>query len=134
MSTVLVIDDEPMIRWSIEQTLHAQGHEVISAGTAAEGMTWWRQRRPEIVLLDVRLPDENGLVVLEKICDESTAVAVIVMTAFADSCTPEEATRLGAADYLAKPFDFDELEPIVRRALARRSTAGREAATKDPAA
>jgi two-component system response regulator AtoC len=120
MSTarVLVIDDERMIRWSIEQTLRTAGYEVAVAETAAEGMALFRQRLPEVVFLDVRLPDEDGLTVLKRMKEEGGQdTAVIVMTAFGEIRTAVEAMRLGAYDYLRKPFDFEELEVLVGRAL-----------------
>ncbi len=115
---VLVIDDEQMIRWSVEQTLRAAGHEVAAAETAAEGLALFRQMLPEVVFLDVRLPDEDGLSVLKRMKDDNGQdSAVIVMTAFGEIRTAVEAMRLGAYDYLKKPFDFEELEVIVERAL-----------------
>ncbi len=115
---VLVIDDEPMMCWSIEQTLSAAGCEVSVAETAAEGMALFSQLAPEVVFLDLRLPDEDGLNVLRKMKnDEGRDAAVIVMTAFGEVRTAVEAMRLGAYDYLKKPFDFDELEAIVAQAL-----------------
>ena len=118
MSTVLVIDDERMIRWSIEQTLRPAGYEVSVAATAAEGMALFRQLLPAVVFLDVRLPDEDGLTLLKQMKAESgTDTAVIIMTAFGEIRTAVEAMRAGAYDYLKKPFDFDELEVVVRKAL-----------------
>jgi two-component system response regulator AtoC len=115
---ILVIDDEQMIRWSIEETLRTAGHEVAIAETAAEGMALFRQLLPEVVFLDVRLPDDHGLNVLKRMKDENGAdTAVVVMTAFGEIRTAVEAMRLGAFDYLKKPFDFEELEVIVKRAL-----------------
>jgi DNA-binding NtrC family response regulator len=115
---VLVVDDEQMIRWSIEQTLAAAGHDVAVAASATEGMALFRQFLPEVVFLDVRLPDEDGLSVLKKMKEENgQESAVIVMTAFGEIRTAVEAMRLGAYDYLKKPFDFDELEVVVGRAL-----------------
>ena len=120
MSTakVLVIDDERMIRWSIQQTLQAAGYDVAVAETGGEGMALFRQHLPEVVFLDVRLPDEDGLSVLKRMKEESGSdTAVIVMTAFGEIRTAVEAMRQGAYDYLKKPFDFDELEVIVGKAL-----------------
>ena len=115
---VLVIDDEQMIRWSVAQTLEAVGYEVAMAETAAEGMTLFRQLVPEVVFLDVKLPDSDGLSVLKQIKQESgDETAVIIMTAFGEIRTAVEAMRLGAFEYLKKPFDFDELEVIVSKAL-----------------
>jgi len=118
MSSVLVIDDEQMIRWSIEQTLRPAGYEVSVAGTAAEGMALFRQLLPAVVFLDVHLPDGDGLTLLKQMKAESGAdTAVIIMTAFGEIRTAVEAMRAGAYDYLKKPFDFDELEVVVGKAL-----------------
>ena len=119
MAKVLVIDDEATIRWAIEQTLRTAGHEVAVAETAAEGLALYRQMRPDVVFLDVRLPDQNGLVVLKEIEDErGQETAVIVMSAFGEgSCTQEEALALGAQSCLNKPFRFDELDAVVADAL-----------------
>jgi two-component system, NtrC family, response regulator AtoC len=115
---VLVIDDEQMIRWSVAQTLGAAGYEVAEAATAGEGMTRFREMLPEVVFLDMRLPDGNGMDLLKQMKEESGAdSAVVVMTAFGEIRTAVEAMRLGAFDYLRKPFDFDELEVIVGKAL-----------------
>ena len=121
MPKVLVIDDEHMIRWSIEQTVRSAGYEVATAETAAEGLALFRQLRPAVVFLDVRLPDASGLVVLKQIKDESAPqTAVIVMTAFEEDCSAADAVRLGACGYLKKPFDFDELQTIVGKAVEAR--------------
>lgn len=114
---VLVIDDEQMIRWSIEQTLQRAGYHVAVAETAAEGMTLYRQQMPAVVFLDLRLPDEDGLTILKRMKESDHDAAVIVMTAFGEIRTAVDAMRLGAYDYLKKPFDFDELEVIVKQAL-----------------
>ncbi len=115
---ILVIDDERMIRWSIEQTLSRAGYSVAVAETAAEGLALFGQVAPSIVFLDLRLPDGDGLTVLKKLKEEDGHdCAVIVMTAYGEIRTAVEAMRLGAYDYLKKPFDFDELEVIVDRAL-----------------
>jgi DNA-binding NtrC family response regulator len=119
MAKILVIDDEATIRWAIEQTLRTAGHEVAVAETAAEGLTLFRQTRPDVVFLDIRLPDQNGLVVLKEIEDEpGQETAVIVMSAFGEgTCTEEQALALGAQSCLNKPFRFDELDAVVADAL-----------------
>ena len=115
---VLVVDDEQMIRWSMEQTLRTAGYEVVVAESAAKGLALSRALRPAVVFLDLRLPDGDGLSVLRTLKSENGEdTAVIVMTAFGEISTAVEAMRLGAYDYLKKPFDFDELEVLVGRAL-----------------
>jgi DNA-binding NtrC family response regulator len=115
---VLIIDDEPMIRWAMEETLRTAGYDVAVAATAAEGLAQFSARRPRVVFLDLRLPDEDGFAVLKKIKAEcGNAVAVIVMTAFSELCSAAEAQRLGAYGYLTKPFPFEALEELVAQAL-----------------
>jgi len=116
---VLIIDDEPMIRWAMEQTLRDAGYEVAVAATAAEGMAVFRTRRPRVVFLDLRLPDQDGFAVLERMKEEGGGgSAIILMTAFNELCTAAEARRLGAYDYLKKPFAFDALGTLVDKAVA----------------
>lgn len=115
---VLVIDDELMIRWSIERMLCAGGYEVEVAETAARGLEIFREQSPRVVFLDVRLPDEDGLAVLRKMKQEhGEETAVIIMTAFGEPRTAAEAMELGAYQYLKKPFDFDALQGLVAKAL-----------------
>jgi DNA-binding NtrC family response regulator len=116
---VLIVDDEPMIRWAMEQTLREAGYEVAVAATAAEGMALFHTRRPRVVFLDLRLPDEGGFTVLKRMKEETgDGSAVIMMTAFSELCTAAEARRLGAYDYLEKPFAFESLAALVAEAVA----------------
>jgi DNA-binding NtrC family response regulator len=121
---VLIIDDEHMIRWSVAQTLRAAGHEVALAGTAAEGLALFREFRPDVVFLDVRLPDSNGLTVLQSVkVDQGRDTAVVVMTAHdEDVGSAAEVLRRGAFAYLKKPFDFDRLPLIVAEAVGGRQS------------
>jgi DNA-binding NtrC family response regulator len=115
---VLVIDDEPMIRWAMQQTLGAAGYEVMVAATAGEGMALFRARRPTVIFLDLRLPDDDGFTVLRRIKREGGGdSAVIVMTAFTELGTAAEAMHLGAYAYLEKPFAFDGLDALVAKAV-----------------
>ncbi len=126
MVRVLVVDDEQMIRWCIEQTLGAVGYDVVGAATVAEGMSLLRQVRPDVVFLDVRLPDADGLDILRSVSQQGDCkTAVVVMTAYEDACTAAEAVRLGAVGYLKKPFDFDQLEKVTARAAAAAGANGK---------
>ena len=116
---VLVVDDEEMIRWSIAQTLSAAGYEVVEAGTADDGMRLFRELLPQVVFLDLRLPDGDGLDLLRQMKEESGArTAVIVMTAYGETFTPSDAFQLGAFHYFKKPFDFDQIAATVANASA----------------
>ncbi len=114
---VLVIDDEQMIRWSIEQTLTAVGYHVEGAEDGARGLAVFRTLRPEVVFLDIRLPDQDGRSVLACIKKEAAQTAVIVMTAFGENCSEDDARRLGAHEYIRKPFNFDDIESLVGRVM-----------------
>ncbi|MBI4516497.1 MAG: response regulator [Deltaproteobacteria bacterium] len=127
MAKVLVIDDEPMILWPIQQVLGAAGHQVCVAESAAQGLRLFQEQRPDVILLDIRLPDVDGLTILRRIVAEGgPRTAVIMMTAFDDwGANRSAAMSLGAAAYLAKPFDFEKLDTIVRKTLAAQPGADR---------
>ncbi len=117
MRTLLVIDDEPNIVYSFKSTLASSQLSVISAGTAREGIELIKSKRPDVVMLDVRLPDLSGLQAYERIRKIDERLPVIVMTAFAKTETAIEAMRLGAFEYLVKPVDLRRLREIVAKAL-----------------
>ncbi len=114
---LLVVDDERLIRWSLEQTLAKASYEVASASTGEEALAAVRQDPPDLVLLDLKLPDLDGLQVLQQIKELNTRIQVLIMTAYADVGTAVEAMKLGAYDYLPKPIDFESLAVTVRNAL-----------------
>jgi DNA-binding NtrC family response regulator len=114
---VLVVDDEPLIRWSIAETLEQAGHEVVEAGDARNAIRLMSAAEPfDVVLLDYRLPDSNDLTLLATIRTLGPAGAVIMMTAFG---TPEVLTgalALGAYQVIAKPFEVDDVAALVLQA------------------
>ncbi len=114
---ILVVDDERLIRWSLEQTLAKGGYEVVTASTGEAGVAAVREDPPDLVLLDLKLPDTDGLQVLRQIKEMSSHAQVLIMTAYADVGTAVEAMKLGAYDYLPKPIDFENLAVTVRNAL-----------------
>ena len=117
MRTLLVIDDEPNIVYSFKSTLVSPQLSVICASTAREGIELIKSQRPDVVMLDVRLPDLSGLQAYERIRQLDERLPVIVMTAFAKTETAIEAMRLGAFEYLVKPVDLTRLREIVAKAL-----------------
>ncbi len=117
MRTLLVIDDEPNIVYSFKSTLASTELNVISAGTARDGIELIKSKRPDVVMLDVRLPDLTGLQAYERIRAIDERMPVIVMTAFAKTETAIEAMRLGAFEYLVKPVDLRRLKEVVSKAL-----------------
>ncbi len=117
ISTLLVIDDEPNIVFSIKETLSSSQISVISAATAREGIELVRTRRPDAAIIDVRLPDQTGLEAYDKIRLIDPRMPVIIMTAFAKTDTAIEAMCRGAYEYLVKPVDFRRLKAVVHKAL-----------------
>ena len=112
---VLVVDDEPLIRWSIAETLGAAGHEVLEAEDAASALRAIQdQPDPNVVLLDFRLPDSNDLGLLAKIRQIAPDAAVVMMTAFGTPDVTAGALKLGASKVLSKPFNMHDLEDVVR--------------------
>jgi DNA-binding NtrC family response regulator len=114
---LLVVDDEHLIRWSLEQNLKKQGYEVVTAGSGEDALRLVREEQPDLVLLDIQLPGISGIDVLEKIKDHDEDIIVIMVTANSGLENAVSAMRLGAYDYISKPFNLDELSIIVRKAL-----------------
>jgi DNA-binding NtrC family response regulator len=114
---LLVVDDERLIRWSLEQTLAKAGYAVSTASTGEGALAAVREDPPDLILLDLKLPDIDGLQVLRKIKELSPDLQVLIMTAYADVGTAVEAMKLGAYDYLPKPIDFENLAVTIRNAL-----------------
>jgi DNA-binding NtrC family response regulator len=123
MSRILVIDDEPAIGWSLREFLSDARHDVRLASSGGEGWDLWKTFLPEIVIVDVRLPDADGLTLLQRFRASNTRVPVIVMTAFGDLTTAVRAVELGAFDYMTKPFDLDHAAAVVARACESLSPA-----------
>ncbi|MBI1922153.1 MAG: sigma-54-dependent Fis family transcriptional regulator [Geobacter sp.] len=114
---ILVVDDEHLIRWSLEQNLRKQGYEVITAGNGEDALKSAREEQPDLVLLDIQLPGISGMEVLEKVKEFDEEIIVIMLTAYGGLETAVHAMRLGAYDYINKPFNLDELGLVIRKAL-----------------
>lgn len=114
---ILVIDDEKLLRWSIEQNLSKEGYAVITAEKGLEGLELISAEQPDIVLLDIHLPDISGLDVLESIKKESRNTIVIMITAFGDIQTAVKTIKLGAYDFVEKPFNMEKLKILISKAL-----------------
>ncbi len=113
---ILVVDDEPAIVTSLKMTLEPT-HEVLCASTAQEAIDRFRAELPNLVLLDLILPGADGLKVLELMRSEDPSVPVIMLTAIKTVKTAVDAMKIGAADYLTKPFDIEELRLVVIKVL-----------------
>jgi DNA-binding response OmpR family regulator len=116
---ILVIDDEPGIVDFIEVGLRQEGYDVAAASTAASGFRAAQERLPDVVILDVGLPDDDGFALLSRLRAE-TDTPVVMLTARGELEDRIKGLELGADDYVAKPFHFSELLARIRALLRRR--------------
>ncbi len=114
---ILIVDDEKLIRWSLRERLSRDGYTVAEAEDGKTAVGALDRGLPDLVLLDLRLPDADGLSILREVQQRSPELPVIIITAYSSVDTAVEAMKLGAYDYVAKPFNMDELAISVRRAL-----------------
>ena len=119
MPSILVVDDEELIRWSLAQTLEAAGYEVLEAGTARETLERVNEGSDiSVVLLDLKLPDSNDLTLLRTLHQRAPRCRIILMTAHGTAEVLDEALDAGAFRALGKPFDMARIIGIVREAAA----------------
>lgn len=118
---ILVIDDEKLIRWSLEKDLRREGYEILTAESAKAGMNLFESESVDVVLLDIRLPDGDGKEILKWMRQRDPWISVIMVTANDDIKTVVECIRGGAFTYLHKPFEFEELCLNLEKAIAERS-------------
>lgn len=121
MKSVLIIDDDPLIRKTLSSHLSKQGFEVRLAENGEEGLEKHEESFSDLVILDIRLPDIDGIEVLRKIREKNKKTYVLVMTAYDDMKTTVEAIKLGAFEYLVKPLDYLELDLTVEKAFQVRA-------------
>lgn len=117
MSTVLVVDDKEMMRDSVGTTLERAGFEVLTASDGAAALAMIAKRRPDVVVTDLRMPGMTGLELIERVRAIDEDLPIVLMTAFGAIDTAVKAMRLGAFDYLTKPFEGDELIVSIKRAI-----------------
>ncbi len=113
--SVLVVDDEAEIRSLLTDFLKDAGYKVRTAKTAAEAVAEVAKDLPDLVMMDVKLPDQDGIALLRQLKREHSELEVIVMTAFSGSSTAIKAMEHGAYDYVTKPFELDDLAATLRR-------------------
>ncbi len=112
---ILIVDDEPLMRLSMVDALKASGYEVSAAATGDEGLDRFNKNPVEILITDLRLPGMSGLDLLQAAKQRSPSTEVLVITAHGSVETAVGAMKLGAYDYITKPFQMDELLLIVDR-------------------
>ncbi len=116
---ILIIEDEPDMLLGLEHNLRYEGYDVVGADTGAAGLEAWKRQRPDMVLLDVMLPEMNGFDVLRAIRREDSEVPVILITAKGLEADKVHGLTLGADDYITKPFSIRELLARINAVLRR---------------
>jgi two-component system nitrogen regulation response regulator GlnG len=134
MKHILIVDDEEAVCWALERALVREGHSVSVSASAEQAFALLARRRPDAVVLDVRLPGMDGLTALGRIRELAPEAPVIVVTAHGTLPTAVRAVEGGAFDYLAKPFDLAQALEVVGRALCRRPTPEAPQEAEAPAA
>jgi nitrogen regulation protein NR(I) len=117
MSKILVIDDDEQLRKSFVKLIAEEGYSVKSASSGEAGLTLIQTEIPDLVVLDIRLPGMNGLKTFEIIHEMEPKLPVIIMTAYGTTETAIEATKMGAFDYILKPFDVPNMLTVISQAL-----------------
>src|SRR5262245_41268239 len=117
MPNLLVIDDDDSILYAFREIFRGPAVTLITAGSAAEGLKLVSRRRPDVVILDISLPDISGLEAYRHVGALDPKVPVIFITAHGTTNAAIDATKLGAFEYLLKPLELDELCPLVDRAF-----------------
>jgi len=119
--TVLIVDDEHSLRWSLAEGLREDGYEVFEAGNGSECFETLSKCPVDVVLLDLKLPGEDGLTILKRIKSEYPDVTVVMMTAYGRFEDAVKATKIGCYNYIGKPFELDHMRLVIKNALANTS-------------
>lgn len=114
---ILVVDDEKLICMSLRNRLAKEGYDVLTAASGEEGLEAVRGESPDLILLDIKLPEADGIQVLKEVKDIDPDISVIMITAYGNVQTAVAAMKLGASDYINKPFNMDEVAVIVKNVL-----------------
>jgi two-component system response regulator AtoC len=118
--TILVADDDASIRSLLKQLLSDEGYSVVEATTGTEVVEKVKDTNPDLVIMDVRMPELDGIEALSKLMVSSPKTSVLIMTAFGSSNNAIRAMELGAFDYITKPFELDKISHTVRRVIEYR--------------
>src|SRR5262245_64850399 len=117
--SILIVEDEEAIAWALSRALTRAGHSVRSAASAEQGLHLAAAERPDVVILDIRLPGMDGLTAVDKLRPITGDAPAIIITAFGNLDTAVRAVAAGAFDYIVKPFDLQQAVDAVTRALDR---------------
>jgi nitrogen regulation protein NR(I) len=117
LGNILIVDDDPQLRQSFSKLLTVEGHSVRMASSGEAGIEMVRADVPDLVIMDVRLPGMDGLQAFQEMHSFDSKIPVIIMTAYGTTETAIEATKMGAFDYVLKPFDIPDILALIQQAL-----------------
>ncbi len=132
MSTILVVDDERLICDLLRSVLAGHGHEVLMAMNGREGLELFKKHRPRFTLLDLRMPEMNGIEVLKQIRAIDPQAAVLILTAWGSDALEQQARQLGVVDFLSKGLSLDVLVAAMERTLQQTAQAASPAQAAAP--
>lgn len=121
MSNILIVDDEQSYRQLLSLLFESDGHYVRTANNGREALKHIKEETADVIITDVRMPDMDGIELLRAAREHHPEIGVVLMTAFASVETAREAFKLGADDFIEKPFDVEELKLIVRKTLEKQA-------------
>ena len=131
MGKILVVDDEAEIRKLLAKTLKKVEHKVLVAEKGKQAIKIVQREKPDVVLLDLKLPDMNGHSVLKKIRQTNGTTGVIIITGYGTMKSVKESLQQGALDYIAKPFSIKRIRKIVNNALKKNESLKKSAKQED---
>jgi DNA-binding NtrC family response regulator len=114
---ILVVDDEEHMCWALERAMRQEGYQVFTATRGQQGLDLIREEAPSLMILDLKMPEMDGMEVLQRAKEIHPKLPVIILTAHGTIETAIEAMKIGAADFITKPFDLDELKIVIKKAL-----------------
>lgn len=117
MKSILIVDDQPGIRMLLEEVFSKEGFRTLTSGSGKEALGVFEAERPELVLLDMKIPGMDGIEILKRMKKDCEEVQVVMMTAYGELDLIEEARTWGAVRHFTKPFDVFELRETVKKLL-----------------
>ncbi|WP_083238902.1 sigma-54-dependent transcriptional regulator [Caloranaerobacter ferrireducens] len=114
---ILIADDEKNMIWALKRALGKEGYDIITAENGKKAVEVFIEKEPSLVLLDLKMPEMDGIEALRIIKEYNAKIPVIILTAHGTTQTAVEAMKIGALDYITKPFDIDELKIVIKKAL-----------------
>ena len=115
MSKILIVDDAAFMRMRCNRLLSENGHEVVEAANGVEALQKFQQHRPDAVLLDITMPEMDGIMTLKKLIEIDGKVRVAMVTAMGQQSMVIEALKSGAKDFVVKPFDADRVLAAIKK-------------------